>query len=322
MVRAETSPPQRPGLRSWGEPGKADAVSGRAWVRRTKGERIFNVLNLLFLGAIGLLALYPFLYTLSISLSTAAEAQRDSLHLYPREISLMAYRIVLGSPEILTGFANTLIRTALGTVLTVLLTCVAAYPLARRELPHRGMIVFLILFTMIFSGGIVPNYLLVRDLGLINSVWALVLPTLLSAFNIIVVKNFFQQIPESLHEAARVEGASEWAILFRIYIPLSKPVLATVCLWTAVMHWNQWFDAMLYITDDHKQVLQNFLQRIVIENSTQLIDMGKTAPDLMSYTPETVKAATVVVMILPMLCLYPLVQKYFVSGILLGGVKE
>ena len=157
---------------------------------------------------------------------------------------------------------------------------------------------------------------------MINTVWALVIPGALTAFNVIVVKNFFQQVPESLLEAARMEGAGEWKILARIYVPLSKPVLATVGLWTAVSHWNQWFDAMLYITDDRKQVLQNLLQRVVIENSSRLIEMGKSTQDVSGYTPETVKAATVVITVLPMLLLYPFVQRYFTKGILLGGVKE
>lgn len=287
------------------------------------GEKLFDIGNTVFLGIVALLALYPFIYTLSISLSTAAEARRDSLHLFPQEVSFAAYGMLLHSPEILRGFYNSLLRTVLGTLLTVLATAIAAYPLARKQLPHRGLIQFLILFTMIFGGGIVPGYLLVRSLGLINTIWALILPGLLSAFNIVIIKNFFQQIPESFHEAAQIERANEWQILFKIYLPLSTPVLATVCLWTAVAHWNQWFDAMLYITDDNKQVLQNLLQRVVIEGSTQLIDMGRTGQlSVTAYTPETLKAATVVLTILPMLILYPFVQKYFTSGILLGGVKE
>jgi putative aldouronate transport system permease protein len=175
---------------------------------------------------------------------------------------------------------------------------------------------------MIFSGGMIPSYLLIRSLGLINTIWALILPLLVSAFNIIVVKNFFQSIPESLVEAARIDGASEWRILFRILIPLSKPVLATVALWTAVAHWNSWFDAMIYITGDNRQVLQTFLQRIVIENSTQLIEKGVVNPNLSQFTPETIKAATVVVTILPIVLVYPFLQKYFVKGIMLGGIKE
>ena len=184
------------------------------------------------------------------------------------------------------------------------------------------MLTFLVVFTMLFSGGIVPGYLLVKKLGLINSMGSLILPTLLSAFNIIIIKNFFQSIPDSLSESAGIDGAGEWRILFQIYIPLSKPVLATVALWSAVFHWNAWFDALLYITDDNKQVLQTFLQRIVIESSTQLMELGITDTTVVDFTGETIKAATIIVTILPIICVYPFLQKYFVKGIMLGGVKE
>jgi putative aldouronate transport system permease protein len=291
-------------------------------IQRTRGERIFNVFNVTVLGVVALMALYPFVYTISMSLSSAAEAMRSGLHLYPRDISLTSFEMVLANPDIVSGFANSVLRTVSGTALTLFFTCLTAYPLARKELPYRGPLLFLILFTMIFSGGIVPNYLLIKNIGLIDSIWALILPHMLTAFNVIVMKNFFQSIPESLAESAKIDGASEINILARIYVPLSKPVLATVGLWTAVSHWNQWFDAMLYITSDENQVLQTFLQRIVIESSVEMIEQGLVDPNVTQFTPETIKAATVVVTVLPMLLLYPFVQKYFVKGIMLGGVKE
>ena len=291
-------------------------------IRRTRGEKIFNVFNVTILGVVALMALYPFVYTISMSLSSAAEAMRSGLHLYPREISLTSFEMVLANPEIVSGFSNSVQRTVAGTALTLFFTCLTAYPLARRELPHRGLLLFMILFTMIFSGGIVPNYLLIKNIGLIDSLWALILPQMLTAFNVIVMKNFFQSIPESLAESAKIDGASEINILARIYLPLSKPVLATIGLWTAVAHWNQWFDALLYITNDENQVLQTFLQRIVIESSVEMIEQGLVDPSVTQFTPETIKAATVVVTVLPMLLIYPFVQKYFVKGIMLGGVKE
>ena len=291
-------------------------------IRRTRGEKIFNVFNVTILGVVALMALYPFVFTISMSLSSAAEAMRSGLHLYPRDISLTSFEMVLANPEIVSGFSNSVLRTVAGTALTLFFTCLTAYPLARRELPHRGPLLFLILFTMIFSGGIVPNYLLIKNIGLIDSLWALILPHMLTAFNVIVMKNFFQSIPESLAESAKIDGASEINILARIYVPLSKPVLATIGLWTAVAHWNQWFDAMLYITNDENQVLQTFLQRIVIESSVEMIEQGLVDPSVTQFTPETIKAATVVVTVLPMLLIYPFVQKYFVKGIMLGGVKE
>lgn len=288
----------------------------------TRGEKIFGVCNVLFLGFVGLLCLYPFVYTLSISLSTATAATQDGFHFYPKEVSFLSYKVVLANPDVLTGYVNSVIRTVLGTLLTVLGCSIAAYPLARKEMPHRALMTFLVIFTMLFSGGMVPTYLLINRLGMINTVWSLVLPTALVAFNIIIIKNFFQAIPESLAESARIDGAGEWRILFQLYMPLSKPVLATVALWAAVGHWNAWFDALLYITDDNKQVLQTFLQRIVIESSTELMELGVNDASAVEFTGETIKAATIVVTILPIVCVYPFLQRYFVKGIMLGGVKE
>lgn len=292
------------------------------YFKQTAGEKLFNAFNVVVLTFVALIALYPFIYTLSMSLSSAKEANRSSLHLYPKEISVTAYKMVFSNPAIFTGFGNAVARTVAGTILTILSTCLAAYPLARKQMPHRGAITFLILFTMIFTGGLVPNYLLIRSLGLYNSIWSLILPLMLSAFNIIIVKNFFQAIPESFGESARIDGASEFTILFRIYMPLSKPVLATIALWTAVLHWNSWFDAMIYISDDKKQVLQSFLQRIVIEGSTQLMEAGLTDPSVTEFTGETIKAATVIVTIVPIVIFYPFMQRYFLRGIMLGGIKE
>jgi putative aldouronate transport system permease protein len=291
-------------------------------MRQSTGEKLFGVFNMLVLGMVALLCLYPFIYTLTISLSTATEASREGFHFYPKEISLTSFKVVLSNPDIVTGFKNSVVRTVLGTILTLLATCVAAYPLSRREMPHRSLITFVIVFTMLFGGGMVPGYLLIKKLGLINTVWVLVVPGMLSAFNIIVVKNFFQSLPESLIESARMDGAGEWRILFQIFIPLSKPVLATVALWSAVAHWNAWFDAMLFITDDSKQVLQTFLQRIVIESGTRMMELGINNTAVLSFTAETIKAATIIVTILPIICVYPFVQKYFIKGIMLGGVKE
>lgn len=293
-------------------------------IYRTRGEKIFNVVNIILLGCVGLLAVYPFMYTLSISLSTAAQASRQGLHILPnpRELSFSAYSMVLRNPEILIGYANSLFRTIVGTTVSVMATCLVAYPLARRSTPLRRQFTFLILFTMIFSGGLVPMFLLVTRIGLYDTRLSLILPCLLTAFNVIIVKNFFQAIPASFAESAMIDGASEFRILWTIYVPLSTPVIATITLWTAVLHWNHWFDALLYIDSDTRQVLQIFLQRIVIESNTDLIEAGVVSPDILQYTPETIKAATVIVTILPMLILYPFVQRYFVKGIMLGGIKE
>lgn len=290
-------------------------------IKKTKGEKIFNVFNIIILGALAISTVYPFIYMVSISLSTAAEASRDGFHLWPGEISLTAYKMVFTNPEILWGYINTVGRTVIGTFLTVIVTCMCAYPLSKKHLPHRSLITFIIMFTMLFNGGLIPAYLLVKNLGMIDSYLVYILPMLTAAFNIIIVKNFFQSIPESLAESASMDGASDYYILFRIYMPLSKPVLATITLWTAVANWNMWFDALLYINTEKKLTLQMFLRRIVIEGSTEMIQKGVVNPDMASFTPATIQAATVIVTILPILLFYPFIQKYFVKGIMLGGVK-
>jgi putative aldouronate transport system permease protein len=289
--------------------------------RPSRGEQAFNVLNVLVLGVLAFSTLYPFVYVLSMSFSTQAEASRAGWHLYPREVTLTAYRMVFSNPDILIGYLNTTFRTVVGTVLSVILCSMCAYPLARRALPHRGMFTFLLVFTMLFNGGLVPTYLLIQNIGLLNNIWVYILPGCVQAFNVIIIKNFFQSIPDSLAESAEMDGAGDWRILFQIYMPLSKPVLATVSLWTAVTHWNSWFDGLIYITDDRKQILQIFLRRIVVESNTMLLEQGLVNPDATTFTPETLKAATIIVTIVPIILLYPFIQKYFVKGIMLGGVK-
>lgn len=288
--------------------------------RMSKGERLFQGLNLSVLTVLSLAAVYPFVYTLNISLSSAAEANRLSLHLWPGDFTFASYIKVLSTPEIMRATFNSVMRTVVGTILTLLLTCMAAYPLAIKELPHRSMIIFLLVFTMLFGGGLVPSFLLINNLGLANTFLVLLLPMLVSAMNIIIVRNFFLSLPYSMREAAMMDGANDWSILFKIYVPLSKPVLATVGLWTAVGFWNEWFLPLMYITDHDKQVLQTLLQRIVINNSTYMMDKGMG--DVSATTAETIKSATIMLVVVPIILIYPFLQKYFVKGINLGGVKE
>jgi len=290
--------------------------------QRSFGERLFDCGNVMLLAAISFVAVYPFLYTFILSISTASAAMDPGFRLWPREVSWTSYQMVFNNPDILIGYRNTVFRTVTGTCLVLLVTSLMAYPLSRPELVHRRGWMIFILITMIFHGGLIPSYLLIRNLGLIDSMLVYIVPGLVTGFNVIILKNFFQGVPNSLAESARIDGASEWRILFQIYLPLSKPVLATIGLWTAVAHWNAWFDALLYINSDDKQVLQMFLQRIVIANNTELIERNLINPEIQQFTPETIKAATVIVTILPILFLYPFLQKYFLKGIMLGGVKE
>lgn len=290
--------------------------------QRSRGERAFDGLNLAVLTVVALLALYPFVYIVLLSFATAADVARGGLLVIPRDFSAGSYDMIFHDPWFLRGFGNSVLRTATGVAATLLMTALAAYPLSRPSLPWRRQLVFYVLFTMLFSGGLVPKYLLMKNLGLIDNRLVLVLPLMLTAFNVIILKNFFQQIPASYEEAARMDGASDLTILFRIFLPLSKPALATIALWTAVSHWNAWFDAMIFITSNEKQVAQIFLQRIVIENSVKDMQFGTPNFNEQHYTPDALKAAVTVVTILPILAVYPYVQRYFVKGITLGGIKE
>ncbi len=288
--------------------------------RRSIGERIFEAVNILLLLLLAFSTLYPFLYTLTLSLSTPAAAKLPGLHLFPTEVTLSSYLKVINRAGLADAFINTLVRTGLGVAIVLAATSTTAYPLSRKSFPHRSFLMKLFVFSMLFSGGLIPTYLLVSDLGLLNSMWALLLPGAVTAFNMIIMRNFFQSIPEEIIDSARIDGAGEMKIFSSIVLPLSVPVMAVVALWAGVSHWNAWFDAMIYIRDMDKQVLQLFVRRTVIDES----DVLATQAELLqatNYSPETLKAATVMIATLPILFVYPFVQRYFVKGIMLGSVK-
>lgn len=280
----------------------------------------FDIFNAVFMTALCLLTLYPFVHLLSLSLSPG-DLSLTSLHLLPPDITWVNYQKVLTNEYILSGFLNTITRTVLGTALSVCVTVFAAYPLAKRFFPHRTFWTGYIVFTMFFSGGLIPNYLLVKNLGLMNSIWALVLPGLVSAFTLVITRNFMMALPEALEESAKMDGANEIVILFRIIIPLSLPIIATLSLWVAVGHWNAWFDSLIYTSDAHKQVLQVVMRRIVLLGSKDMMDVNKFDDPNLVANPDTIKAATIMVTILPILLMYPFLQKYFVKGVLVGSMK-
>jgi putative aldouronate transport system permease protein len=290
--------------------------------KRSWGDWLFDSGNMIVLGALAFVTIYPFLYTLVLSLSSASAALEPGFRFWPSEVNLSAYKAVFSNRELMVGFRNSLFRTVAGTFGVLLICSMLAYPLSRPELVHRKGWTIFILITMVFQGGLIPTYLLIRNLGLIDNLLVYILPGLVTGFNVLIMKNFFQGVPSSIAESARIDGASEWRILFTIYLPLSKPVLATVGLWTAVAQWNAWIDALLYINSDSKQVLQMFLQRIVIGNNTEMIERNMLSSAVQDFTPETIKAATVIVTVLPIICLYPFLQKYFLKGAFLGSVKE
>lgn len=289
----------------------------------------FNIVDIIIYSGVALLALtilLPFINMLSLSFSPSYVATKGGLHLWPEDFTMDNYKKVFSNVYIWQGYKNTLIRTLIGTPLSVLFTAFAAYPLAKKFFPHRSFWTLFIVFTMFFSGGLIPGYLLIKNLGLMNTYASMIIPTITSAFNIVIMRNFFMSMPEEIEESCMIDGAGRWLIFFRIVVPLSMPIIATIGLWTAVAHWNAWFDVLLYITDIDKFVLQIVLRRIIIVGTQEIMDITTGGSFLSSAqesmaSPEGLKAASIFVATIPILCVYPSIQRYFVKGIMIGSLK-
>ncbi len=289
-------------------------------IKRSLGEKVFDTFNILFLGLICFSFLYPFWYLLAVSIADPNRQAMTQIVFLPSYFSLESYANVLSSRYVYLGFMWSVIRTVLGTAIALVLCYNLAYCLSKKYLPNRNFWTMLLVITMFVNGGMVPNFLLIRDLQMMNSIWSLVLPGCISAYNITIMRNFLMSIPDSLEESARIDGANDLTILYKIVFPLSLPILATVGLWDAVGHWNAWFDSMIYISDPERQVLQVTLRRIVLEGSNQLVSLyGEEVTA--RQTPETIKAAVTMVTTLPILVVYPFIQKYFVKGVMIGSLK-
>lgn len=292
-------------------------------IKQSLGSRAFDVFNIVFMIFLMFITLYPFWYvvTCSFSESTNLIGARGLMFL-PKGFSMDAYRAVMANPNILTGYKNTLIVVCLGTTINILMTSVAAFVLTRRGFAIRKCMLTMILVTMYFSGGMIPTYLVVfKYLKLGDSLWALMLPGAISTYNLVIMRTNFSQIPRSLEEAAEIDGANEFVVLFRIILPLSLPILAVMVLFYGVSNWNAWFNAMLYIRTPEKYPLQIRLREILLLNESQNMSSGTSASDRYSIG-ESIKYATIIVATVPILCVYPFVQKYFVKGIMVGAVKE
>ncbi|TDQ41069.1 carbohydrate ABC transporter permease [Aureibacillus halotolerans] len=291
-------------------------------MKRSAGEKVFDAGNTVFMILLMCATLYPFLYVLFASLSDPAlVSQHRGLLLWPEGFSIEAYRLVFDNPMVLVGYGNTLIYVIGGTVLNMILTSMAAYALSRKKVMLGKPIMMAIVFTMFFSGGLIPTYLLVGDLGLVDTRWSMILPTAISAWNLIIMRTSFQGIPDSLEESAKIDGANDFTIFFRIIIPLSLPVMAVITLFYAVGHWNQYFNALVYLRDRDLFPLQLVLREILIQNSTDEFMTGISGGER-HMIGETIKYATIIVATIPILFLYPMLQRFFVKGVLIGSLKE
>ncbi len=288
----------------------------------SRRDKLLSLVNAFLLILLAFTTLYPFWDLLVLSFSDREDALRMGFRLYTDNPTLSAYQQILSAPEIGRSFLNSVIRVVGATCISLFLTALTAYPLSKRDMPFNKVFTGLFLFAMMFTGGTIPTYLLIKQLGLIDSLWSLILPGAMVPYNLIIMRNFLRSIPDSLEESAKLDGASNFRIWRSIIMPLSKPVLATVALWVAVAQWNAYFDALIYITDRSKFVVQVILRRILLENQMDMYTTVVNTEDIASLsTEESVKAALVMVSTLPIIAVYPFLQKYFTKGIMLGAVK-
>ncbi|WP_438447303.1 carbohydrate ABC transporter permease [Gorillibacterium sp. sgz5001074] len=285
------------------------------------GDRITGVLINVFMGFLILITAYPLLYVALASVSNGADLMAHSgLLLRSYGFHLDAYVKVFHNPNILKGYGNTILIVALSLLVNMSVTSMTAYVLSRKQVMWNNVFMFLIVFTMFFGGGLIPFYLIVKGTGLMNSLWAVILPFTINTFNLIIMRTSFMAVPDSLEESAKIDGANHLTIFTRIVLPLSLPVIAVMCLYYAVEKWNGWFYASLFLKDRDLFPLQLILREILISNSTDLM-LGSTQVDQAMQVSETIQYSTIVVATLPILCIYPFVQKYFVKGVMVGALK-
>lgn len=284
--------------------------------RETLGERTFNWVNCILLGLISIIMLYPFLYVVFSSFSDPIRfAANKAPIIWPLGFDTGAYELVFKNPNIITGFKNTFIYLFGGTCLQMIITILAAYVLSRKKLLFKKILTIFVMFTMFFNGGLIPKYLQVSALGLVDTGWAMILPKLIITFNLIILRTAFEAIPDSLEESARLDGANDFHILIRVILPLVKPTLAILVLYYAVGHWNTWFTALLYLRKRTLYPIQLVLREILFISTNS---SGASGSDMYA---DTMKYASIVVTTLPILCIYPVVQKYFVKGMMVGAIK-
>lgn len=287
------------------------------------GDKVFIILVYVLLSAVMLIVLYPLIYIISASFSDPQAVVSGKVVLWPVDVTLRGYKAVFKNPKIITGFINSFIYMGLGTVVNLIMTMLCAYPLSRKEFTARNKIAALFVFTMYFSGGLMPTYMVVNQLGLINTRWAMIIPSAMSTYNMIIARTYMvNSIPDELYEAAQIDGCSPFKYLLKVVVPLCKPILAVLTLYYGIAKWNNYFDAMLYLNDASLQPLTIVLREILIQNQidpTMLTDAS--ALSKLQGMTELLKYAVIVVASVPVLAIYPFVQKYFVKGVTIGAVK-
>lgn len=285
---------------------------------KSKGSKIFDAVNVVIMVLLSAMFLYPVVYIISLSLSSSTAIIEGRVLLFPVEFSTAAYKLLFKDNSIINAFFFTVRITLTGVLCSIMVTVIAAYPLSRKRLRGSGILMRLIVFTMYFNGGIIPTYMVIRGLGLFDSMWALILPNMIDTFLLIIMINYFRGLPSELEEAAKVDGCSNFRTFYQIFLPLAKPALATLVVFYAVAYWNTFFNALLYIQDQKRLTLQVKLYQVLSMFSDALDPSSSVDATVI---PENLKGATVVLAVLPIVCVYPFMQRYFVKGVTVGAVK-
>jgi len=291
--------------------------------KKSRGDRVFNFINVLIMLIIAVIMLAPIIHVLCVSVSIGTEIQKGGLFLWPRGFTLEGYKKVLQDNMIVRSYINTVVYASLHTILVVILTAFTAYPLTIKGFPLKKGITVFIMITMFFNGGAIPTYLLMKELRLVNNPAVMIIPFVVTAYNLILFRTFFAGIDPSMRESARMDGAGEFLILIKIIMPLSKPIIAAVSLFTIVGKWNDWYSALIYLNTQDYYPVQMILRKILF-NSTVFNNMDPSIMQMFrnsTITPANIQMATIVVIMLPIMCIYPFIQKYFAAGIMVGGVK-
>ena len=290
-------------------------------VRISPGERVFEAVNLIILILLGALMIFPFINVIAKSFSSQTAVSTGQVLFLPVGFQTDTYQYVFRQTQFWNSFKVSIFITAVGTLGALMINCLVAYPLSKTWLYGRKPLILLFVFCMLFSGGMVPNYLLMRSLNLVNTIWALILPAMLNIYNMVLLKNFFEEIPEEIEESAQLDGAGNMRILFSIVLPMSLPALATIGLFYAVSYWDNYMSGLIYITKPSLRPLQQYLYQIVTESINVDDTLSMDAQELANLNTETIRCATVMVTCVPIMCVYPFLQKYFVKGMRVGSVK-
>jgi len=288
-----------------------------------RGERTFEILNILLLSLVLIAVLYPLYFVLIASISDPYGVLHGEVWLIPKKLTLQGYETVFKNNDILRGYLNTILYTISGTAINIVMTIIAAFPLSRRDFYGKNVITALFVFTMFFSGGLIPTYLLIKQLGMLNTFWVMVLPNAVAVWNIIIMRTYIQtSVPIEVQEAAHIDGCSNMRMLFKIILPLSTPIIAVMVLFYSVDHWNAYFNAMIYLSDRDKLPLQLILRQILVLNSMEsMMESNQESYTRIVMNAESIKYAVIIIANLPIFLLYPFLQKYFVKGIMIGAIK-